>query len=100
MGSYAKGLWDHGIMNQINVFQPSIGQDELMAVWDVFQSNWIGKCKVTAQFEGRFAKHLGVNPSQVLSTSSCTAGLFNIMRLIRSFHPLLRPLNTPNGDAM
>ena len=80
-------------MNQISVFQPSIGQDELMAVWDVFQSNWIGKGKVTAQFEGRFAKHLGVNPSQVLSTSSCTAGLFNIMRLIRSFHPLLRPLN-------
>jgi aminotransferase len=35
----------------INVFQPSLGAEELAAVAEVFESNWIGKGQRTAAFE-------------------------------------------------
>ncbi|MEN9733819.1 MAG: hypothetical protein RLZ45_1814, partial [Verrucomicrobiota bacterium] len=44
----------------INVFQPSLGGEELEAVRRVFQSNWLGKGRLTGQFEEAFASHLGV----------------------------------------
>ena len=43
----------------INVFQPSLGRDELLAVEKVFASNWIGKGAKTKLFEEKFLEHLG-----------------------------------------
>ena len=66
----------------INVFQPALGAEELEAVRLVFESNWPGKGKVTARFEGEFAKHLGVDRELVRSANSCTEGLFLSMALL------------------
>ncbi len=65
----------------INVFQPQLGEDELNAIKKVFESNWLGKGKLTAQFEENFAKHLGTQKELVRSTNCCSEGLFNSMKI-------------------
>lgn len=67
---------------KINVFQPSLGERELSAVRSVFESNWVGRGRVAAQFEEAFADYLGVAPESMLSVTSCTAGLFLAMRIL------------------
>jgi dTDP-4-amino-4,6-dideoxygalactose transaminase len=66
----------------INVFQPSLGQRELEAVARVFESNWIGKGRLTAEFEAQFADHLSVPRALVRSVSCCTEGLFQSIELL------------------
>lgn len=66
----------------INVFQPSLGVEELEAVRRVFQSNWLGKGKLTESFEEAFAAHLGVPREHLRSTNSCSEGLFLSLKLI------------------
>lgn len=65
----------------INVFQPLLGDDELNAIKKVFESNWLGKGKLTEQFEENFASHLRVGKSNVRSTNCCSEGLFDSMRI-------------------
>lgn len=65
----------------INVFQPTVGADELAAVAEVFESNWLGKGGRTAAFENSFADHLGVGHDRVTSVNSCTEALFLSMLL-------------------
>jgi len=66
----------------INVFQPALRQEELQAVLRVFESNWVGKGKVTDQFETEFANYLGVERTLVRSVSCCTEGLFQSVALL------------------
>ncbi|SEP52401.1 DegT/DnrJ/EryC1/StrS family aminotransferase [Amycolatopsis saalfeldensis] len=66
----------------INVFQPSLGEQELAAVREVFESCWIGKGSRVAAFEAAFAAHLGAAPEQVMSTNSCTEATFMAMELL------------------
>lgn len=63
----------------INVFQPTLGKEELTSIEKVFESNWIGKGKMTAEFETRYAKHIGSKKENVLSTNCCSEGLFSSM---------------------
>jgi len=67
----------------INVFQPSLGADELQAVADVFESNWLGHGPRTKAFEEEFAAHVGVRASQMMFISSATAGLFLAAELLQ-----------------
>src|ERR1039458_2137721 len=66
----------------INVFQPSLGTEELLAVSDVFQSGWIGRGPRTLAFERAFASFIGADPDNVTSMSSCTEALFLSMELL------------------
>jgi len=66
----------------INVFQPALGLEELEAVRRVFESNWLGKGRLTADFEGAFAGHLGVPREHLRSANSCSEGLFLSLRLL------------------
>lgn len=66
----------------INIFQPSLGSEELKAIKEVFESNWLGKGKKTEQFETEFSKYLNVDRKHIRSINSCTEGLFQSMRLI------------------
>lgn len=63
----------------INVFQPSCGVEELNAVNEVFQSNWLGKGKKTAAFEQGFLSWLHSSSGHALSVNCCTEALFQIM---------------------
>jgi len=65
----------------INIFQPTLGAQELAAVGEVFASSWIGRGPRVAAFEAAFAAHLGVTKDHVTSLSSCTEGLFIAMEL-------------------
>ncbi|GAB3159444.1 DegT/DnrJ/EryC1/StrS family aminotransferase [Amycolatopsis sp. NPDC004378] len=66
----------------INVMQPALGEQELAAVREVFESNWIGRGARTQQFESAFARHIGVDPEHVTSTNSCTEATFIAMELL------------------
>lgn len=60
----------------INIFQPSLGKEEIDAIKKVFESNWIGKGEWVSQFEKCFAQHLNSNPENFISTTCCTEGIF------------------------
>ena len=40
----------------INVYQPTLGKEELEALEKVFESNWLGKGKRVAEFEEKYRK--------------------------------------------
>ena len=66
----------------INVFQPSLGVEELAAVKDVFDSGWVGKGPRTTRFEAELAGHLGVPAAHVVSMNSCTEAMFLAVELL------------------
>jgi aminotransferase len=66
----------------INVFQPSLGDEEADAVREVFAGNWLGYGPRTKQFEAEFAVHLGVSPDQLIFINSATSGLFLATELL------------------
>lgn len=79
-------------MKTINIYQPSLGKEELNAIKEVFDSNWLGKGPKTDQFKEDFARKLvednffgvgftTVNPNKLLTVSSCTEGLFQAVDL-------------------
>lgn len=70
----------------INVFQPTLGKEELARLEQVFASNWLGKGKLVAEFEETYANHLGSTKDRVLSTNCCSEGLFSSMYLC-GIHP-------------
>ena len=59
-----------------------MGQREIEAVARVFESNWTGKGRLTAQFEEMFAHHLRVDRPLVRSVACCTEGLFQSIELL------------------
>ena len=60
----------------INVFQPSLGKEELAAIQQVFESNWLGRGKRVAEFERQFARFRGASPESMISTTCASEGLF------------------------
>lgn len=66
----------------INLFQPALRDEELEAVREVFDSNWIGRGPRTREFEERFASYCGVARETMRSVSCCTEGLFQSMNLL------------------
>lgn len=65
----------------INVYQPTLGKEELNRLGQVFASNWIGRGKLTAEFEEKYALYIGSTKEHVLSTNCCSEGLFSSMHL-------------------
>lgn len=65
----------------INVLQPCVGQEELDAIEKVFKSNWLGKGKVTDEFEAGLAKLIGTTTDHICTTNDCTEGLFTSMEM-------------------
>lgn len=66
----------------IPLFKPSLGQDELLAIADSFQSGWVGKGQKVDEFESAWAKHIGSNPANVVSINSCNEALFQAVQLL------------------
>lgn len=70
----------------INIFQPSLGERELNAVKEVFESNWVGRGKKVEAFENAFASYQKTNPKQMISTTCASEGLFSIMEMLNLSH--------------
>ncbi|MCW2931930.1 MAG: glutamine--scyllo-inositol aminotransferase [Actinomycetia bacterium] len=66
----------------IHMFQPSVGAEELQAIGEVLDCNWLGYGPRTQAFEKDFADHLGVPPETLLFVNSATSGLGLAMRLL------------------
>lgn len=60
-------------MNNIRLFQPSLGSKELNSVKKVFKRSWIGYGTEVQKFEAEWNKHFGVKHS--IAVNSCTAAL-------------------------
>tara|TARA_Y100000310_G_scaffold330269_1_gene401626 strand:+ start:2436 stop:3548 length:1113 start_codon:yes stop_codon:yes gene_type:complete len=66
----------------INIYQPSLGKEELSAIADVFESNWLGKGKLTEEFTEQMALKLSISRNNVETISCCTEGMFQSMKLL------------------
>ncbi|MFE2558278.1 DegT/DnrJ/EryC1/StrS family aminotransferase [Streptomyces sp. NPDC059352] len=66
----------------INLFQPQVGEEELAAVAEIFESKWLGHGPRTKAFEAEFAQHLGVEADRLVFLNSGTAGLFLAMEML------------------
>lgn len=71
---------------RIQVFRPSIGEEEIDAVAGVMRSGWIGNGPKVAEFEREWAAHIGVDPAHVVSVNSATEGLYQIMQELYQCH--------------
>lgn len=60
----------------INLFQPSLGAEELNEIQKVFSSNWLGKGDYVKKFEKDFASSLQNDSSNFFTTTSCTEAIF------------------------
>ncbi len=60
----------------INIFQPSLGKEELDAISRVFESNWIGKGEFVKEFEKGFAQQLNSTLENFTSATSCSEAIF------------------------
>ncbi|WP_433873665.1 DegT/DnrJ/EryC1/StrS family aminotransferase [Saccharopolyspora sp. CA-218241] len=58
------------------MFQPSLGDEELAAVREVFETSWVGKGTRVQRFEQEFAEHLGVGAEHVTTMNSCTEAAY------------------------
>jgi aminotransferase len=60
----------------IRIFQPTLGQEELAAIAEVFADQWPGAGPRVKAFEKAFAAYIGVDCEQMIAVTSCTEGLF------------------------
>lgn len=83
----------------INVFQPSLGKEELLAAEAVFKSNWLGKGAKTKLFEEHFKTWLDTD-GFTISVNSCTEGLFQVMKhFVRAGDEVIMPTCSFVGAA-
>ncbi|MFH8787101.1 DegT/DnrJ/EryC1/StrS family aminotransferase [Streptomyces roseoverticillatus] len=62
--------------------RPALGDPELRAVAEAFDSGTVGYGPRSRDFEGRFARHLGVPPEHVVFLNSATSGTFLALELL------------------
>jgi len=65
----------------INIYQPSLGMEELKAIEKVFKSNWLGKGNLVEEFTEKMSEKLNVDRDNVETISCCTEGLFQSMKI-------------------
>ncbi|MCB0318657.1 MAG: DegT/DnrJ/EryC1/StrS family aminotransferase [Bdellovibrionales bacterium] len=58
----------------INIFSNSLGNEELLAIKEVFASKWLGKGTECSMLESELAKHF--NCEEVLLTNCCTSAIY------------------------
>lgn len=67
----------------LNLFQPQTGTEELTALSHTLSTHWLGKGPKVQEFESAWARQVGVWPTNMVSTNSCTSALFEAVRLAK-----------------
>ncbi|MEV8475814.1 DegT/DnrJ/EryC1/StrS family aminotransferase [Streptomyces sp. NPDC051173] len=68
--------------NMIHFSRPVLGDPELNAVAEVFNSGTVGYREQSRRFEEQFARHLGVSREHVIFLNSATSGTFLALELL------------------
>jgi len=68
----------------ISLFKPQVGEEELQAIKEVFESGWLGLGPKTAEFEKKFAKYIGVD--YAVGVNSATSALDLSLKLLNINH--------------
>jgi len=68
----------------ISLFKPQVGEEELQAIKEVFESGWLGLGPKTAEFEDMFAKYIGAN--YAVGVNSATSALDLSLKLLNVKH--------------
>lgn len=77
----------------INIFQPSLGEEEIKALRKLFKTNWLGRGPIEKKFVDTISKKLKISSSSeggysfvqsknLTTLNCCTEGLFQSMSLI------------------
>ena len=66
----------------INLFQPSIGEEALVEMKNVFESNWLGRGKKSSHFEELLSEYFGVSKEIIGTNSCCTDSIFSSIKLL------------------
>ena len=66
----------------INIFQPSLGNEEIQALHKLFKTNWIGKGKKTDEFVQAFSDKIGSQSSHMFTLNSCSEGIFQVLEFL------------------
>jgi aminotransferase len=74
--------FDDPYNKMINIFQPSLGDEEIDAIREVFESNWVGRGKKTEEFEQLISQKIQTSCDNVLTTTSYTEGIFQILEYL------------------
>lgn len=74
---------------QIRLFKPSVGEEELEAIREVFERAWLGLGPKVVQFEQEWSAYVGVKAS--LAVNSCTAAMHLALAAYR-FRPGMKVL--------
>jgi len=64
----------------IPVFKPSLGEEELNQLREIFKTGWIGLGPKTEEFEEKFSSYIGVKHAVALN--SCTAALHLALKVM------------------
>ena len=78
----------------IQVFKPSMGQEEIDAVSEVLRSGWIGLGPKTSQFEKEFAAYVGAKYAVGLNSATAALDLAVKLLHINHGHEVLVPTMT------
>ena len=68
----------------ISLFKPQVGEEELQAIKEVFESGWLGLGPKTAEFEDIFAKYIGSD--YAVGVNSATSALDLSLKLLNVKH--------------
>ena len=66
----------------INIFQPSVGDDSLRELEEVFKSNWLGRGAQVSRFETELSKFLGIKRDNLHTVACATDGIFGIFKIL------------------
>ena len=67
----------------INIFQPEIPRSSLDMLSKVFESNWLGRGKLVADFELRLSEFLNAERQEITTMSCCSDAIFAILPIIK-----------------
>jgi|TARA_Y100000310_G_C20605614_1_gene775313 aminotransferase len=67
----------------INIFQPSLGHEEIRALNKLFETNWVGKGKKTDEFIQAFSDKIGSESDHMLTLNSCSEGIFQVLEFMQ-----------------
>ncbi|MFX0196551.1 MAG: DegT/DnrJ/EryC1/StrS family aminotransferase [Candidatus Hodarchaeota archaeon] len=73
---------------EVRLFKPSVGEDEIEAIRDVFKRSWLGLGSKVGEFERAWSEYIGCKTS--IAVNSCTAAL----------HLALAAFNFPKGKKV